>query len=323
MVKAKYKFNQDTLSYDKVDQNFKSKLPRLFIFFISSILAGVIITIVFLQFYETPDMRTLKSENQQLLTQYELMNKNMESIESVLSDIQQRDDNLYRVIFEADPIPNSIRKAGFGGVNKYEHLESLNNSELVINTAKKLDILSKSAYIQSKSYDEVLKLAMNKEKMLSSIPAVMPVSNKDLKRTASGWGFRMDPVYKIRKFHYGMDFTAPIGTEVYSTGDGVVKSVKTMRSGYGRWIVVDHGFGHETLYGHLSQFNVKRGQKVKRGSVIGYVGNSGKSTGPHLHYEVHKNGKAVNPQYYYFKDLSSQEYEKMIAISSNMGQSYD
>ncbi|MGQ8336583.1 M23 family metallopeptidase [Sunxiuqinia sp. A32] len=323
MAKVKYKFNPKTLSYDEVEQNLKSKLPRFIFFVAASILMGTIITVVFLQFYETPKMRNIKRENQRLLTQYELMYKNLENIEDVLEDIQQRDDNLYRVIFEADPIPSTIRKAGFGGVNRYSQLESLDNSELVIKTAKKLDVIAKEAYVQSKSYDEVLKLALTKEQMLSSIPAIMPVSNKDLKRTASGWGFRIDPVYKIRKFHYGMDFTAPIGTEVYSTGDGVVKDVRTARSGFGRWVVIDHGFGYETVYGHLNEFNVKKGDTVKRGSVIAYVGNAGKSTGPHLHYEVHKNGRAVNPQYYYFKDLSPQEYDKMIAISSSTGQSYD
>ncbi|MGD9931777.1 MAG: M23 family metallopeptidase [Mangrovibacterium sp.] len=323
MAKAKYKFNPETLSYTKVEHNFKAKLPRLLLLFSASLMMSIIITVVFLQFYETPKTRSLKRENQRLQTQYELMFKNLENVEKVLADLQQRDDNLYRVIFEADPIPNSIRKAGFGGINKYAQLESMDNSELVIKTARKLDIISKQAYVQSKSYDEVLTLALGKEKMLASIPAVMPVSNKDLKRTASGWGFRIHPIYKIRRFHYGMDFTAPIGTEIYATGDGIVKDVQTSRTGYGRWIVIDHGFGYETLYGHMNEFNVKVGQAVKRGSVIGYVGNAGTSSGPHLHYEVHKNGKAVNPQYFYFKDLSPQEYDTMIALSSNMGQSYD
>lgn len=323
MAKVKYKFNPETLSYDKVERNLKSNINRILLFFSASVVLAVILVIVFLQFYETPQMRSLKRENQRLLTQYELMGKNLDNVQKVLDDLQQRDDNLYRVIFEADPIPTSVRKAGFGGVNKYEHLESMDNASLVINTARKLDVISKEAYIQSKSYDEVLRLAMNKEKMLASIPAIMPVSNEDLKRTASGWGFRIHPIYKIRRFHYGMDFTAPIGTEIYATGDGVVKEVRSSRVGFGHWIVIDHGFGYETLYGHLSKFNVKVGQHVKRGSVIGFVGSAGTSTGPHLHYEVHKNGKAVNPQYYYFKDLTPQEYDKMIAISSNMGQSYD
>lgn len=323
MVKAKYKFNPETLSYIKVEHNFKARLSRLLVLFSVSLVMSVIMVMVFLQFYETPKTRSLKRENQRLATQYDLMYKNLGDVEKVLTDLQERDDNLYRVIFEADPIPNSVRKAGFGGINKYAQLESLDNSELVIKTARKLDIISKQAYVQSKSYDELVKLAMNKEKMLASIPAVMPVSNKDLKRTASGWGFRIDPVYKIRRFHYGMDFSAPIGTEVYSTGDGVIKEVKTSRSGFGRWIVVDHGFGYETLYGHLNEFNVKVGDKVKRGSVIGYVGNAGKSTGPHLHYEVHKNGKPINPQFYYFKDLTPEEYDRMVALSANTGQSMD
>ncbi len=323
MAKAKYKFNQETLSYTKVERNLKATFSRLMLLLSASLVMASIMTVVFLQFYETPKTKSLKRENQRLLTQYELMYKNLETIDKVLADLQQRDDNLYRVIFEADPIPSSIRKAGFGGINKYAQLESLDNSELVINTARKLDIISKEAYIQSKSYDELLGLALNKEKMLASIPAVMPISNKDLKRTASGWGFRIDPVYKIKRFHYGMDFTAPVGTEIYSTGDGVVKDVQTSRTGFGRWVIIDHGFGYETLYGHMSGFNVKKGQTVKRGSVIGYVGNTGKSTGPHIHYEVHKNGKPVNPQYYYFKDLTPQEYETMVALSGNTGQSYD
>jgi hypothetical protein len=251
------------------------------------------------------------------------MEKDLNRVEKVLEDLQQRDDYIYRVIFETDPISSSIRTAGFGGANKYAHLESMDNKDLVINTARKLDILSKEAYIQSISYDEVLKLAMQKEKMLESIPSIQPVSNRDLKRTASGWGFRIHPIYKIRKFHYGMDFTASIGTDVYVTGDGVVKEVTTEHSGYGRMILVDHGFGYQTLYGHLSNFNVKPGQKVKRGEVIGFVGSSGTSTSPHLHYEVHKNGEPVNPQFFYYMDLTPKEYEKMIAISSNMGQSFD
>jgi len=241
----------------------------------------------------------------------------------VLDELEQRDNNLYRVVFESDPIPSTVRRAGFGGVNKYSQLESFDNSELVIKTAEKLDILTKQAYIQAKSYDEVLEMAENKEKLVSSMPAIMPISNKSLKSTASGWGYRFHPIYKIRQFHYGMDFTAPIGTSVYSTGDGIVKDVQSIGGGYGRWILIDHGFGYQTMYAHLNGFKVKIGDHVKRGQVIGSVGNSGTSTGPHLHYEVHKNGEPVNPQYYYFKDLNAQEYEKMVSISSTIGQTFD
>jgi murein DD-endopeptidase MepM/ murein hydrolase activator NlpD len=183
--------------------------------------------------------------------------------------------------------------------------------------------VAKQAYIQSKSYDEVLNLALDKEKMLAAIPAIQPVANQDLKMTASGWGFRIHPIYKIRKFHYGMDFTSPVGTDVYATGDGVVKDVVNSNVGYGKYIEIDHGYGYTTLYAHLNDFNVRKGQKVKRGEVIGYVGNTGTSTAPHLHYEVHRNGTAVNPQNFYYMDLTPAEYERMIALSTNMGQSFD
>ncbi len=326
MAKVKYKFNPETLSYDKVTVSFSVKLKRFFTYLSSAVVLAVIMVVVFLHYYESPRMKIVSKENQRLETQYELLYKDLGTLEEVLDEIQQRDDNLYRVIFEADPIPSSIRKAGFGGTNKYSQLESFTNSELVIRTAKKLDILSKQAYIQSKSYDEVMKLALNKEKMLASIPAIMPIFNKDLARTSSGFGFRMHPIYKIWKFHEGQDFTGPSGTDVYATGNGVVKGTygnKRSKVGFGQWIVIDHGYGYETLYGHLSAFNVKKGQKVKRGDVIGYIGNTGCSTGPHLHYEVHKDRKPVDPAFFFYKDLSPDEYEKMIAISSNAGQALD
>jgi len=323
MAKVKYRFNAHTLSYDKIVISFKTRFKRFLALFSTTLVSSVLIAVGILQFYESPRMRSLHKENKRLETQYELLYKDLLTVEKVLDEIQQRDNNLYRVIFESDPIPSTIRKAGFGGVNRYSQLESLDNSELVIRTTEKLDIISKQAYIQAKSYEEVLNMALNKEKLTSSMPAIMPISNKTLKSTASGWGYRIHPIYKIKQFHYGMDFTAPIGTKVYATGDGVVKDVQSIGGGYGRWILIDHGFGYETLYGHLKAFNVKIGEEVKRGSVIGFVGNSGTSTGPHLHYEVHKNGEPVNPQYYYFKDLNAQEYEKMVNISSTIGQTFD
>jgi hypothetical protein len=323
MAKKKYRFNPESLSYEEHGVSLKERITRVVAFFSSSLAFSIVMVIIILNLYESPASKAIKRENQRLLSQYKLMEKDLNRVENVLEDLQQRDDYIYRVIFETDPIPSTVRQAGFGGANKYAHLESMDNKDLVINTARRLDILSKEAYIQSKSYDEVLKMAMQKEQMLASIPSIQPVSNKDLKRTASGWGFRIHPIYKIRKFHYGMDFTASVGTDVYVTGDGVVREVTTEHSGYGRMILIDHGFGYQTLYGHLSDFHVKPGQKVKRGEIIGYVGNSGTSTSPHLHYEVHKSGEPVNPQFYYYMDLTPQEYEKMIALSSNMGQSFD
>ena len=326
MARKKYKFNPNTLNYERVGISVKERIIKIATYLSSSLAFALIIVVIFLNTYEPPRAKALKRENQRLLTQYELMEKDLDKIESVLSELQQRDDNIYRVIFEADPIPSSIREGGFGGSNKYSQLEDLSNSELIISTARKLDVIAKEAYIQSKSYDEVIEMALNKEKMLASIPAIQPVSNKDLKRTASGWGYRIHPIYKVRKFHYGMDFSAPIGTPIYATGDGKVEEVTgsaRSRVGFGLEIKIDHGFGYETLYGHLSAFNVKKGQSVKRGDIIGYVGNTGGSTAPHLHYEVHKNNKAVNPTYYYYKDLTPDEFDEMVEISSNIGQTLD
>lgn len=326
MARKKYKFNPDTLNYESIGLTWKEKALKAGTYLSSSLALALVFVLIFLNFYETPKTKRLKRENKQLLTQFELMSKDLDKVEQVLSELQQRDDNIYRVIFEADPIPSSVRNAGFGGVNKYSHLENLSDADLIIETANKLDVISKQAYIQSKSYDDVLKMALNKEKMLACLPAIQPITNKDLKRTSSGWGYRMHPIYKVKKMHWGQDFSAPIGTPIYATGDGVVEEVKgskNSRVGFGLSIKIDHGYGYETLYGHLSGFNVKRGQKVKRGEVIGYVGNSGGSTAPHLHYEVHKDGRKVNPMYYMFQDLTPQEYDKMIAISSNIGQSLD
>ena len=322
MGKTNYRFNPETLSFDKIERNIKTLVRIVFGYLSTGVVSGVIFFFIFLQFFDPPQTKKLRRQNDQLLSQYNLMNKDFEKMSKVLDDIQKRDDNIYRVIFEAEPIPSSVRMAGFGGANRYSKLEDMDNSELIISTTKKLDILSKQVYIQAKSYEEVAKMAVNKEKMIASMPSIMPVSNKDLKQTASGWGVRIHPIYKIPRFHSGMDFTAATGTDVFATGIGIVKSAGR-ESGYGNTIVIDHGFGYASFYAHLSKIKVREGQKVNRGDVIGLVGSTGQSTSPHLHYEVSKNGQKVNPQNYYFKDLTPDEYEKMIAISSNMGQSFD
>lgn len=326
MVKKKYRFNPDTLNYERIGISIKEKTAKIIAYFSSSLVFSLVLVFVIVYFYETPRTKALMRENQELLSQYELMLKDLEKVENVLKDLQQRDDNIYRVIFETDPIPSTVRKAGFGGTNKYSHLESLSNSTLIIETARKLDILSKEAYIQSKSFDEVMKLAQKKEEMLACIPAIQPITNRNLKRTASGWGYRIHPIYKVRKMHYGMDFTAPVGTPVYATGNGKVTELAGTVSGFsefGRYVKINHGWGYETVYAHLSKYNVKEGQEIKRGDIIGFVGNSGASTAPHLHYEVHKDGQRVNPALYYFRDLTAEEFDKMIAISSNIGQTLD
>jgi len=323
MQKYKYKYNPQTVKYEKVKLTWKDKFFRFLTYFFATIVIAVAYNLAFSAFFDTPKEKGLKRENEQLKLQYEMLNKQFDLVENTLQDLQQRDNNIYRVIFETEPIPSSVREAGYGGTERYSKLKNLKNSELVIKTAKRLDKLSKQLYVQSKSYDQIIKKADNKEEMLSSIPAIMPVSNEDLTRTASGYGWRIHPIYKIKKFHEGMDFTASTGTEVYATGDGIVEKVKQSYRGYGKRVIINHGFGYKTRYAHLADFNVRKGQKVKRGDVIGYVGNTGLSTAPHLHYEVEKGGKKINPVHYYFNDLSPDQYEKMIFISRNSGQSFD
>ena len=322
MPKSKYKFNPESLSYLKIEKSLKHKLLISIGYFFMFIFIGAIGYGIISSFHDTPKVKGLKRQISLLKTNYETFNKDLNNVESLLEYLQERDDNIYRTIFEAEPVHKSVRDAGFGGSNRYSNLE-LTDAEIVVQTAKRLDKIRRKIYVQSVSYDELIDLATNKEKMVAAIPAIQPISSKDLTRTASGWGYRIHPIYKIRKFHYGMDFTAPTGTEIYATGDGTIDLVKSSRRGYGNKIVVNHGFGYKTLYAHLSGFNVKVGQKVKRGDVIGYVGNTGLSTAPHLHYEVHLNKKKVNPINYYFNDLSATEYDKMIELSTTFGKSFD
>lgn len=323
MAKIKYYYDTKTLSYKRIEFSRAKKIKNIFYFLIGSSFTGLLMVIIFFQFFDSPMEKILKREIKQLTSQYEVINDKLTQAELVLDDIQKRDDNIYRLIFEADPIPKSIRKAGYGGVNRYSDLSGYNNSELVISTTKKIDQITKQLYIQSRSFDEVIELAKDKTKMLSSIPAIQPVSNKDLSRMASGFGPRIHPIYKTRKMHSGMDFSAKIGTPIYATGNGTIEKVRRSKRGYGNHVVINHGFGYKTLYAHMSKYTVKKGQKVNRGDIIGYVGNTGMSMAPHLHYEVHKNGKKINPVNFYYDDLSPEQYEKMLEICSQNNQSFD
>lgn len=325
MAKIKYYYDSDTLSYRKIEPKKGKKLGLTLLFILGVMVSSVLVLIVVLNIpnFETPKEKAYKRELQNMELQYELLNRKMNQAVEVLEDLEYRDDNIYRVYFEANPISKDQRKAGFGGVNRYSNLEGYNNSSLIISTQKRLDQLTKRIVVHSKSLDDIIKLAENKEALLASIPAIQPVKNDDLKRTASGYGMRIDPIYKIRKMHNGMDFSAPIGTEVYATGDATVKEVKRSRSGFGNLIILDHGFGIETYYAHLNEFNVRENQKVTRGEIIGFVGNSGKSTGPHLHYEVRRNDQPVNPINYYYNDLTSEDYTIMLNKSSQENQSLD
>lgn len=323
MPRTKYKFNHETLSFDRIRLGLKQLVLKLFAYFVGSLFLAGLYGFLFAFIFDSPKERALKREIEQMNLQYELMNREMDNVEKVLGHLQETDDNLYRTIFESEPVPSTYREGGIGGVNRYEELDGFTNTELITETATRLDKIRKKIYIQSKSFDELIVLAGEKGEMLRSIPAIQPVSNKDLKRTASGYGLRIHPIYKISKFHSGMDFTAPTGTDVFSTGDGVVKTVKSQRRELGNHIIIDHGFGYQTVYAHLDGFNVKVGQKVKRGDIIGFVGNTGLSTAPHLHYEVLLNGRYVDPALYYFNDLTADEYDRMAEIALKSGQTFD
>ena len=322
MRKVYYIYNTETNTYERVYPTFRQRvlhiLKRLFVGM--GFGAGSFILLIWI--FGSPSENQLRFENSRLLAQYNVLSRRLDEALGVMQGIQQRDDNLYRVVLQADPVADAVRKAGYGGTNRYEDLMDLANADLVVNTTQKMDMLNRQLYIQSKSFDEVVELFKGQDEMLQSIPAIQPVANKDLKRTASGYGMRIDPIYKTAKFHAGMDFSANTGTPVYATGNGRVKKAG-WQSGYGKIIIVDHGFGYETWYAHLNKYNVRVGQKVIRGEVIGEVGNTGKSTGPHLHYEVHLKGKVMNPVNYYFMDLSAEEYDKMIELAANQGKVFD
>ncbi|HNQ13817.1 MAG TPA: M23 family metallopeptidase [Bacteroidia bacterium] len=323
MKKAKYYFNTHTLRYEKIVVSIRKRFFRVLGFIATALVFGTLIVVLAYSYIDSPKEKQLKAELEQMRLQYEILNKRTARSERILADLQQRDENIYRVVFEAEPIPLSIRRAGFGGLNRYAHLEGSNNAELLINSSNKIDQLEKQLYLQSKSMDEIFSLAKGKSQMLASIPAIQPVANKDLTRVASGFGYRIHPIYKTRMMHTGIDFTAPSGTEIYATGNGVVKKIEYAGRGYGNSVIISHGYGYETLYGHMSKITVKQGKRINRGDVIGYVGNTGTSTAPHLHYEVIKGGNKINPINFFYNDLSPEEFEKVIEIASQSNQSFD
>lgn len=323
MAKTGYRFNPETLSYDKIHLSLKKKFWSAVMKFFSSLSLALVIFLIFSAIIDSPKEKALRREKEEILAQYHILNSEIERLDAVLKNLENRDDNVYRVIFESEPIDASIRRAGTGGTNKYESLKNMDNAELIINTSKKVDELSKAMYIQSKSYDEIEALAKNKFEMLASIPAILPVSlNNKTTRFSSSFGYRIHPIYKTVKLHAGMDFSGAVGTPIYATGNGKVVYAE-IRQGYGKCVLIDHGFNYETLYAHMSNYNVKAGQKVKRGDIIGYMGNTGMSTGPHIHYEVKKNGHPVDPINYYFNDLTAEEYDQLVMEANNNGQAMD
>ncbi|TNF46510.1 MAG: M23 family metallopeptidase [Bacteroidetes bacterium] len=323
MAAKKYRYNPKTLTYDEVSVSLGMRALRTLLYLSPSIVVGLVVAFLFAKQLDSPKEKLLKKEISMYQEELQRLNKDMELVNRVLDDIEKRDEDLYRLALYADKFPEELRLMGIGGSDRYEYLNGYTNSELLKSTSENMDELERRLNGQSLSFKELLELAKNKEKMLASIPAIQPVNNKDLKRMASGFGYRIDPIYKTRRMHTGMDFTANVGTDVYATGDGVVEAIEVSGWGYGKSIVINHGYGYKTRYAHLSAFKVKQGQRVTRGELIGLVGNTGKSTGAHLHYEVEKGGVKVNPIHYYHSDLTPEQYEQLIQMSENSFKAFD
>ena len=322
MIKTKYYYDKESLSYKKIKITKTEILKSAALYLTTVIGINFIICLVILSFFSTPKEILLEKEITQLNLEYTKIENKINSAEKIIDDLYKKDENIYRIILNAKSINKDIRQAGFGGVNKYEDFEKFKSTDLIIEISKKTEQIVKKLGVQSKSFDEIIKLAKDHKNKLKCIPAIQPVSDKDLSRISSGFGYRIDPHYGIRKLHTGTDFAAPRGTPIYATGNGtVIKAEKRSRTGYGKYIIIDHGYNYKTQYAHLNKLAVNFGEKVKRGQLIGYVGSTGKSTSPHLHYEVRVNDEKVNPIDYFYNDLTIEEYEEMRKINSKENQS--
>lgn len=322
--KVHYSFNPHTLKYEKVVRDWRYYLKRVFGILGLGVASGALFFFLYITFIQSPVERQLVEENNMIRTQFKVLNRQLDDAIKIMEIIEERDDNFYRVMLEADSIPISMRKGTSSLTARYDKWKNLRVGDIVKETTQKMDVLNRMLYIQSSSFDELVDLALKNEDRLKHIPAIMPVMNKDLKRTASGYGYRIDPIYQTKRFHKGMDFSAEVGTEIYATGAGTV-TFAGWKQGYGNCVIIDHGYDYETLYAHCSKIKkgLRRGSKVQRGDVIAYVGNTGKSTGPHLHYEVHVDGQPQNPSHYYYLDLSPDQYDEMIRIASDSGKMFD
>lgn len=325
MAKVKYYYDSEKLAFKRIIPKKRKKIGMALLFLLSAALFGFLCFFILANtsFFETPKSKLQARELETMKLNYKLLTNKVQLMDEALTAIEDRDNNLYRVYFNSSPINEEERRAGLGGVNRYKDLEGFNNSDLIINSSKKVDEIMKALAIQSNSLDDITKLAKQKEKLLIAIPAIQPVKNEDLRQMASGFGYRSDPFTKIRKFHKGMDFSAKTGTPIYATGDGIVRKADASLSGYGNHIEINHGYGYLTLYAHLSKYKVRAGQRVKRGDIIGYVGSTGRSEAPHLHYEVHKNGEVVNPLNFYYGSISAKEYVLLAKLANQENQSLD
>lgn len=325
MKRVKFYYDAEKLAFKQIVTKNSTKIAYVLLFIVASTLFGFLSFFILnmTSFFETPKSKLQARELEIMKLNYNLLNRKIALMEEGLSAIEERDKTIYRVYFNSAPISNEVRRAGLVGKNSYKDLEDFNSSDLMLSSSKKVDEIMKALAIQSVSLDEITKLAKQKALLLKSIPAIQPIKNEELKHMASGFGYRSDPFTKIRKFHNGMDFSAKSGTPIYATGDGIVEKADGTVSGFGNHIEINHGYGYMTLYAHLSKYKVRAGQKVKRGDIIGYVGSTGRSEAPHLHYEVHKNGKVVNPLNFYYGSISAKEYVLITKLANQENQSLD
>jgi murein DD-endopeptidase MepM/ murein hydrolase activator NlpD len=323
MKKIKYYFNTHTLRFEKVDTPLKVRLLQLFGFIAASIVTGVVIVAILFQYIDSPKEKLLRQQNESYKANYSLVQQRVKQLELQMTELESRDNEVYRSIFESSPLPDSARLKDMETLKEVKLIQNLSSSDLLQNMIDQLNNLSVRTSFQDKSYVEITSMVKNKEKLLRAIPAIQPVSNKNLSRVASGFGYRIDPLYKDYRLHAGLDFTAPSGTPIYATADGVVQIAGFNTDGYGNKVVINHGFGYQTLYGHMARVKAKAGQSVKRGEVIGYIGNTGKSTGPHCHYEVIKRGIKVDPVYYFYNDLTPAQFDRILKAAAANKQSLD
>jgi murein DD-endopeptidase MepM/ murein hydrolase activator NlpD len=323
MKKIKYYYNTHTLRYEKLVTPLRVKLLRVFGFISAAIVTAMIIVSIAYRYLDSPKEKEMRRQITEMEDRYKELYSAMKELQQRTAQLESRDNNIYRTIFEASPIPDSVREKKMMHAREITLVSSMSDNELISSISEIINNVSRRLAFQNKSFDDIEKMIANKEQLLKATPAIQPVSNKDLERVASGFGVRIDPVYKTPRFHKGLDFTAPQGTPIYATADGVVEEAGFSTGGYGNNVIINHGYGYKTLYGHMYRVKVRAGQRVKRGETIGWVGNTGKSTGPHCHYEVHKNGNPVDPVYFFYNDLTPAQYERMLKLASSKNQSFD
>ena len=323
MKKIKYYYNTNTLRYEKLETPLRVKLLRIFGFIAAAFVTAALISFIAFQFIGSPQEKILANQNEILKDKYSELDDVVRSINERMQELEKRDNNVYRAIFEANPIPDSARARKMENEQELAMLERMKGRELVNSIVLTLNSLNRRVKSQEDSFEEIQKLVANKEQLLAHTPAIQPVSNKDLTRVASGYGYRIDPIYKTTKMHAGIDFTAPQGTPIYATADGTIKTAGNTGNGYGNHVIINHGYGYETLYGHMVRVKARNGQAIKRGEVIGWVGSTGKSTGPHCHYEVHKYGNKIDPVYFFYNDLSPEQFDLILKRAAATNQSFD